>query len=248
MPQHVSKYTVWKAFLSGVGLTVGVATIVSYYGLLQRGVVKLVATIRGVPWVLPASAINHIEAFEKLRVSLINHIGAFEKLRDPNEIQQLMMLKDDMEEMGYMRYDANRLGDIKSVYMIAIQNRGDMIAGGIVVSIPGAKIVEIIREGREGKEKHVLIDKTLVSCGDLQPAGTLSVTAWTAEQPIKERVERVRIRYDHGLPVRMFVEAPLGAFAHWIDRAIVSVIVASLVGLLVMSLAWLHSKKLADRG
>lgn len=140
---------------------------------------------------------------------------------------------------------ADQLADVVSMYLIVVKNIGDMEAKNIVVSVPDAKIIEVVRYVREGKTKRILRDSKLILCGDLDPSLQVCVTAWSTSLPITEYAENVRVFSDMGR-VRIKVEAQKGIFAHLIDRMLIGVSAACLVTLVITLLLWRKHAKLQE--
>lgn len=229
MPEHMNKYVVLKGFISGVAITVAILGALHF--ITMKGPVRLSATIRAVPWKLPVSVINELEDFEILQ--------------DPNFILQIIRKEYATEEFTQKITDKteyhintiNDLLDIKSMYIIDIINTGTMKANHMIIEIPGADIVEVETVDRRGV-KFIRLKAEIISLSDLYPGSSMRVTAWTTQKPTKECAEKVAIRHEFGPPIKIRVEAPLGALAHLIDNTILFVIVLSIFSLLITFLAW----------
>lgn len=237
MSKRVNITSAWMFFLGGAASSLIIMSLV-VFSIMRTTGPQLTATIRGVPWELPDSVNDEVEVFESLR--------------DPNQILGIGGREHVTEEMKRfaqelaehvrlnIRYDLSWLGDIKSVYIVRIMNKGKIPAENIFLEIPGAKIVEV---GRDGKEELVQTERGLIPCKTLPPGRMLLITAWTTRSSDKEWVEKVRILHATGPPIRAKVEAFEGPFARLIDRTIVVIFMGSPVALAITILWWRRKRK-----
>lgn len=220
------------------GIATCTAVVLTIWTLWLDPSRQLAATIRGVPWRLPASAVSEIQLLESLRkgIETSHFLGPESMARET--VRFAAQLPEHAK--GDDQKDLSWLDKVKSLYLIEVRNEGRRSADNVQVYIPGAIFIEVTCEVAHGPQLKTYVGSQIVPLDKIYGGRRVSVAAWTTASSDRSEVARVRISTDLG-SARIKVETPVRRFARLVDSTMFMVFTICL-GALVVTLLSLWKK------
>jgi hypothetical protein len=185
----------WAIVLGFFALIGGFYTVVKFFDRVAAPKEKLCATVSRAPFEIPQSVKD-----EPQRVRDLTYAPNLAKILKERKVKELGVSDSVLNSIGYSisEYFSDELlrglpDDIDgsdSLWTITVNNSGHKPCPEVHITIPGATLVSILREGKDKEWRKI---KEIVSLETLLPGETISLKAWPRFVPWDARV-----RLSHG--------------------------------------------------